>query len=157
MVRDSAEGLCKTREKSYTKAKALLFPHCFTPGISVNAALSYREKCAGGWGVSVLRLQWLYFVKDFYSSCAGGFKVCIKSQTWKGLLQTMLLSFHMLSQRAQTTLSFTSSLWTVSIWNTSKLYTMSFTGWLVSECYIFKTICSFIVHGKEILTHDMEM
>lgn len=92
VVTDSAEGLCKASEKSYTKAKALLFPPCFTPGISVNAALSYREKCAGGLGVSVLRLQWLYFVKDFYSPCAGWFKVCIKSQTWKGLWQTMLLS-----------------------------------------------------------------
>lgn len=93
VLTNSAEGLCKGRGESYIKAKALLFPHWFTSGISVNAALSYRENCASGLGVSVLRLQRLYYVKDW------GHLVCIKSQTRKGLSQPKLLSFGMLSSK----------------------------------------------------------
>lgn len=105
VVIKSAEGLSKGREESYIKAKALLFPHWFTSGISVNAALSYRENCASGLGVSVLRLQRLYHIKDWghFDSypipCPGHFKFCIKSQTRKGLSQPKLLSFGMLSSK----------------------------------------------------------
>lgn len=57
MVTHTAEGPVEGHGESYIKPKALmLFSHYFTSGISVDAALRYRENRARGCVVSVHRL-----------------------------------------------------------------------------------------------------